>query len=183
MYIGIAAHSEEPNEAISEKARIFLEELSRHCSEARLVLGGYWGLMKLVADEALRRGFTVVIVPPVEMEDVEYPEKAIVIKTGSSFRVRSVFLVRTSDVLVVLGGGAGCIQELVTAYTERKPVLLLTSTGYPTDFVEAWPAYLDNRMLAPIIKVRDPRELARRACEEARKKSSRRPAISRGDYR
>ena len=167
-YIGIAAHSDEPEPQLISKAELFVKALRDFCSEARIVLGGYWGLMKVVADEALRNGFTVVILPPAEMEGVGFPKEAIVVKTGTSFRVRSVFLARTSDVLVVLGGGAGCLQELVTAYTERKPVVVLVDTGYPTDMVSSWPTYLDNRMLAPIIKTSDPVEAARIACNQVR---------------
>jgi len=166
LYIGIAAHSEEPNVTLTLKSRRFLEELWSTCgSVVRLVIGGYWGLMKYVVDKALELGFTVIILPPLELEHVEFPEKAIVIKTGVSFRSRSVFLTRTSDVLVVLGGGAGCIQELVTAYTEKKPVYILVDTGCSTDLVKSWPTYLDNRMLAPILKYSDPVELAREVCK------------------
>jgi len=71
-------------------------------------------LMKYVVDKAIELGFNVIILPPVGLEDASFPEKAIVVKTGVSFRNRSVFLARTVDVLVVLGGGGGCIQELVT---------------------------------------------------------------------
>ncbi|MCC6034822.1 MAG: hypothetical protein LM567_04950 [Desulfurococcaceae archaeon] len=166
MYIGIAAHSEEPDMTLIVKSHRFLEELWSMCgSTVRLVLGGYWGLMKHVVDKAVELGFTVIILPPLELEHVEFPEKAIVIKTGVSFRARSVFLTRTSDVLVVLGGAAGCIQELVTAYTEKKPVYVLIDTGYSTDLVKNWPTYLDNRMLAPILKYSDPVELARDVCK------------------
>ncbi|MCC6011343.1 MAG: hypothetical protein LM556_02965 [Desulfurococcaceae archaeon] len=163
--MGIAAHSEEPSEELLVKARRFIDELWVNCgSGTRLVVGGYWGLMKHVVDTALNYGFTVIILPPLELEHISYPEKAIVIKTGVSFRARSVFLVRTSDLLVVLGGGAGCIQELVTAYTEKKPIYVLVDTGYSTDIVKSWPLYLDSRALVPIVKISDPVELAREVC-------------------
>jgi hypothetical protein len=48
LYIGIAAHSEEPDMTLIVKSHRFLEELWSMCgSTVRLVLGGYWGLMKL----------------------------------------------------------------------------------------------------------------------------------------
>ncbi len=129
------------------------------------VVGGYWGLMKVIVDLALELGFRVLVIPPLEQEDVLFPEKAIVVRTGTSYRVRSVFLVRTSDVLVVLGGGAGCIQELVTAYTEGKPSYVLVDTGLPTDITEKMPEYLDYRKLAPIMKYRDENTLLRDLCD------------------
>jgi uncharacterized protein (TIGR00725 family) len=165
MYIGFAAHSEEPGELLVLKTRSLLEAMRSECrSDVKVVVGGYWGLMKYVVDKAIELGFNVIILPPVELEDVSFPEKAIVVKTGVSFRNRSVFLARTVDVLVVLGGGAGCIQELVTAYTEKKPVYVLVDTGYPTDMVKNWPTYLDNRRLAPILKYSDPVDLAKAIC-------------------
>lgn len=129
-----------------------------------MVVGGYWGLMKFVVDSALELGFKVLIIPPLEQEEVLFPEEAVVIKTGTSYRVRSVFLARTSDVLVVLGGGAGCIQELVTAYTEGKPTYVLVGTGMPTDIVKDIPEYLDHRKLAPVMKYQDENTLIKDLC-------------------
>jgi hypothetical protein len=98
MYVGIAAYSEEPSLELLEKSYLFLEELSSSCGRSiRLIVGGYWGLMKYVVDKALDLGFTVVILPPVEREHVGFPERAVV-RTGLTFRARSVSLVRTSDV-------------------------------------------------------------------------------------
>jgi uncharacterized protein (TIGR00725 family) len=157
-----------------EKSYLFLGGLRRSCGDGvKLVVGGYWGLMRYVVNKALDLGFTVVILPPVEREHVVFPERAIVVRTGLTFRARSVSLVRTSDVLVVLGGGAGSLQELVTAHVEGKPVYVLVGTGYPTDVVKTWPEYLDDRMLAPLKKVRDPVELARRVCDELRRQATR----------
>jgi uncharacterized protein (TIGR00725 family) len=139
----------------------------RECYDANdlvFVVGGYWGLMKEVVNSALELGFKVLIIPPIEQEDVQFPEGAIVVKTGTSYRVRSVFLARTSDVLVVLGGGAGCIQELVTAYTEGKPSYVLVGTGMPSDVVEKMPEYLDHRELAPVMKYRDENTLIKDLC-------------------
>jgi uncharacterized protein (TIGR00725 family) len=176
MYVGVAAHSGEPSVELARVAKRFVELLKERCGvEHRIVVGGYWGLMKTVVDEALSAGFTVVVLPPVEEEDVSFPDRAVVVKTGLSFRGRSVALVRTSDVLVVLGGGSGCLQEAVTAYTEGKPVYALVSTGYPTDAISQWPEYLDDRRLAPIKKYRDVDELVRDLClnEQERRKRAR----------
>lgn len=133
-----------------------------------MVVGGYWGLMKDVVDSALDAGMRVVILPPLEREHIDFPEDALVIKTGTSYRVRSIFLVRTSDVLVVLGGGAGCIQELITAYTEGKPAYVLVGTGMPTDVIETLPEYLDQRKLAPIRKYSSEDILLKDLCEHLR---------------
>ena len=167
MYIGVAAHSGEPGLELARATRTFITLLREKCGvNHKIVVGGYWGLMRIVVDEALDKGFTVIVLPPVEREDAAFPEKAIVVKTGLSFRSRSVVLARSSDALVVLGGGSGCIQEAVTAYTEAKPVYALVGTGYPTDIIEKWPEYLDERRLAPVRKYRDIDHLVEDLCKE-----------------
>ncbi|MEM1640466.1 MAG: hypothetical protein QW065_04765 [Acidilobaceae archaeon] len=149
--VGVAAHSGSYGEDLEKTSRRFVALLAKKCSDnVALVLGGYWGLMKVVVDEALSWGLTVVILPPVEKEDVDFPEKAIVIRSGTSYRARSVILARSSDVLVALGGGAGVIQEVVTAYTESKPVFLLKS-GMDSDRLESLAPHLDYRKLSPIL--------------------------------
>jgi len=180
-YVGIAAHSKDVSEDLKAKASVFLRELRSKCpNDVALVVGGYWGLMKFVVDEGLSLGFNVVVLPPIEQEDVEFPEKVFVIKTGTSYRVRSVFLARTSDALVVLGGGAGCMQELVTAYTEGKPIFALVGTGMPTDVVVNLPEYLDDRHLAPIKKYLNPVELTSELCRTISERKGRKPLVKHG---
>ncbi|MEM1873472.1 MAG: hypothetical protein QXS85_05340 [Acidilobaceae archaeon] len=161
--VAIAAHSGSYDESLEEAARRLVASLTTHCGDVALLLGGYWGLMKVVADEALSRGLTVVILPPLEREHESFPEKAIVVRTGVSYRVRSVFLARSCDAMVALGGAAGVIQEAVTAYTESKTVFLLKS-GLDSDKLEALAPYLDYRRLAPILVYSDPESLARDLC-------------------
>ncbi|MEM0494024.1 MAG: hypothetical protein QXU72_02010 [Thermofilum sp.] len=167
--VGVAALGTEPPGELAEKARLFVRELAGLCGrEVCLALGGYWGLMKVVVDEALRLGLLVILFPPVEREDVAFPEGVVVVRTGSSFRVRSVFLCRSSDVLVSLGGEAGTMQEVFTAYLEGVPVLALGGTGLSSDRLAAFAPCLDSRCSAPVEVVPDPSSLARRVCELVR---------------
>jgi len=169
-YLGIAAYSGPPTDFLKQAAIEFIENLSLCLSPDKVVLvvGGYWGLMRIAVDEALRLGFRVIIIPPLEMEDVRFPSEAIVVRTGTSFRVRSVFLVRTSDILVVLGGASGTIQEVITAYTEGKPVLILGMTGMPTDKLSTFTPYIDERRRSIIKIINDPKLLAMEACNYLR---------------
>ncbi len=165
-YVGIAAYSGTPPEHLRVAAEEFIHLLSA-CARGRwdiaVVVGGYWGLMRYVVDAALSEGLKVVILPPLEMEDVRFPDGAIVVRTGTSFRVRSVFLVRTSEVLVAMGGASGTMQEVVTAYTEGVPVVVLRS-GLPSDRLESLAPYLDDRRIVPIAYVDTPEELANHVC-------------------
>ena len=165
LQIGVAAHSEHTDK-LAEAARKVIETLADACRPA-IVVGGYWGVMRDVVDEALRRGLRVVIIAPLEKEDVNYPGDAIVIKTGCSFRCRSNILVRSSDALIVLGGGVGTMIEALTAYAEGVPVHILI-TGMPSDKMrDAWPEYFDDRRIVHVKYFEDPVQLAKSACEAA----------------
>ena len=180
--IAIAAHGEKTGSEVVEKAETFIEHLARECGveDIVLLLGGYWGLMRSVVDKALSVGFKVVLLPPVEVEnEISFPERAVVLKTGLSYRQRSVVLVRSSDILVALGGASGTIQEVVTAYTEAKPTLVLQGTGMPTDKLAHLAPYIDDRKLTKIELIKSPIELARRACLIAREIREGRSAFSR----
>ncbi|MGC9105091.1 MAG: LOG family protein [Thermoprotei archaeon] len=166
MQVGIAAHGVNPSVEVEEKAKEFVRALAECRKDVTLVLGGYWGLMKVVVDEALRLGFRVVLTLPIEREDVELPEGVIRINTGCEFRCRSVMLVRSSDVLVSLGGGSGTAIEMLMAYAMGVPVFSLVNTGMPTDeLAKAYPKYYDERGIVEVRYFTDPRELARAVCE------------------
>jgi uncharacterized protein (TIGR00725 family) len=171
IQVGVAAFSGMPSTELLEKCKAFVATLADECPDAVLVLGGYWGLMKCVVDEALRWDLRILLFPPLEKEDIEFPAEAIVARTGSSMRLRSIYLVRSSDVLIALGGASGTIQEVVTAYTEGIPVFILSGTGLPTDRLrDVLSPYLDDRRVAPITYISDPQVLAKKACETAKAK-------------
>ena len=159
--VGIAAYSGEPPNELIDKSRRFLRALKLRCTEnVSILVGGYWGLMKYVVDEALKLGFVVVVLPPEKLEDIDFPENALIIRTGTSYRVRSVFLVRSADVLIALGGESGSIQEIVTAYTEGKPIFVLYPSGFSTDKIKVLGEYLDQRKTSKIEFVEEPDALA-----------------------
>lgn len=165
IHVGVAAHSESSNREVAER---FVSRLTKEC---RLILGGYWGLMKDVADAAFNRGMQVVFILP--ENPIAYPPKneySIPINTGLDYRGRSVILVKSSSVLVTLGGESGTITELFIAYSYGIPTLILRNTGFATDWLEkAFKNRLDNRGLAPVIYVDTPEELAERAIELAKR--------------
>ena len=164
MQLSIAAHSEEPNEELVEKVRIFIKNVKK-CNPT-LLLGGYWGLMKTIVDEAIKEGLRVVLILPIEMENVKLPEKVITIKSACDFRCRSVILVRSGDALVSLGGGVGTEIEIMIAYAMGKPIYALTKTGLSTDyFAKVFPEYIDDRKIIQIKYFEDPEKLANEVCK------------------
>ena len=159
IHVGVAAYSGSSS-TLERAARRFVESLPR--SGVRLVLGGYWGVMASVADAASSRGIEVVFVLP-DNPPVEPPasELFVPIKTGLDYKGRSVILVRSSDVLAVLGGESGTMIEVMLAYALGVPVVMLRNTGLTSDklagcFGEA----IDARRTGRIVYVDTPEQLA-----------------------
>ena len=170
--IGFAAYSGEPKPDDIKDMEIFLDELSHKTHGYRgiaFLLGGYWGLMRNIVDIILERGGLVILFPPLDLEDLEYPRDVIVLKLGLSMRMRSVPLVRSSDIFIAAGGEAGSILEVVTAYTEKKPIYILTGKGYSTDRLALFSPYIDKRRLTKLNIIDDPKILAEEVYKEIEK--------------
>ena len=167
MQIGIAAHSSTVSRELERKAETFVEKIAECKKDVKLLLGGYWGLMKTVVDKAIQLSIPVILFIPIEREDIPLPSEAIKVFTGCEFRCRSVMLVRSSDILVSLGGGVGTEIELFMAYAMGKPVYSLVSTGLSTDLLKvSFPDYFDDRKVVKIKYFEDPIEMSKAICEE-----------------
>ncbi len=176
--IGVAAHGSGSD---PETAGRFVRALP---DDATLFLGGYWGLMRDVAEAARAEGIRVVFIlprdPPVEVPDVG---GFIPVDTGLDYQARSHVLVRSSDALAVLGGEIGTILEALLAYSYGRPVVILRRTGMSTDGLEgAFPLGFDRRRLAPVRYVDSPEELAAAAAEAARRAGRRDPRPTGRDW-
>jgi len=163
LNIGIAASSEAGNRAVADE---FVTGLG---DQVRLFLGGYWGLMKDVADAAAQRGIISVFLLPINPKEMP-PKKRefIAIDTGLEYRARSVLICRSSDVLVVLGGEAGTIIEAYMAYAMGIPVIVLSGTGHTSDKLKLMGEVLDSRRTSRLHFVNEPREAANLAMKLAK---------------
>ncbi len=161
-YVAIAAVSEEPNQVLLKNTDSFLEGLREHADRIVIVLGGYWGLMKYIADKAIELGFNVMFVLP-DNPPLEPPnnDKTIIVRTDLGFPTRSTVMCKTGDVLVAMGGRIGSITEIMLAYDFRKPVVVVRS-GYDTDKIPAcFGEYIDARKKAKIMLADNGLEAAR----------------------
>ncbi len=167
--IGVAVYSGRLPDKVVAEVRSFLKGVRERCPEAVVLVGGYRGGMKTVVDEALAQGLRVVAVIPRDYEQDIYPPSVVIVRTGMDVRARSVVLVRSSDVLVVMGGGSGTLMEAVTAYSIGVPVVYMVSTGLPTDALAA--AYpngsMDPRIGSLVYYVTSGEAAAEKACEKA----------------
>ncbi|HDD26260.1 MAG TPA: TIGR00725 family protein [Acidilobales archaeon] len=179
IQVGVACSSDpKPNPIAVDKAVRFAKELARFKNEVVLMTGGGGGLMTIVSKVFYEHGGTVMGFLPLEMEGVNVghprwnPYNTIEIYTSMSYQARSVPLVRSSDVLVCLGGDAGTLIEVLIAYLNRKPIICLIGTGYLTDKLPKLldnEGYLDRRKLTRVIVEEDPTKAALKAYEIGKK--------------
>lgn len=79
-------------------------------------------------------GFTIGISPAFsEYEHVnEYlspHDNDFIIYTGQGFMERDILNIRSSDGVVIVGGGIGTLNEFTIAYDEGRPIGILTNSG------------------------------------------------------
>lgn len=79
--------------------------------------------------------------------------------TGLGFMERDVINIRSSDAIVIIGGGIGTLNEFTIAYDEGRPIGVLTETGGISDHIEHIVEELCHRKMAPNI-VQDPDPIA-----------------------
>jgi len=149
-----------------------------------LITGACPGLPLLAACGARRHsGLVVGISPALSLE--EHVEKYgsptafhdVLVFTGSGLMGREVVNIRTSDVVVIIGGRSGTLGELAIAYDEGKLIGVLTHSGGISDLVEqilaacgkdtgARLVYDDDpdRLVAELLRVYDREHYRRPSC-------------------
>lgn len=130
-------------------------ELGRELGKRYVVFtGGRNGVMELVAKGVREVGGTCVGILPWDGSDAN-AYNSVVIATGLDFQMRSFIMIKSVDVVISVGGEIGTAIEILAAYANMKPVILLRNTGGWTDrivnvLIEG--LYLDNRKLAPVLQ-------------------------------
>ena len=107
-----------------------------------------------------RNGFTIGVSPAFsEYEHInEYKSPHahdMIIYTGMGFMERDIINIRSSDGIVIIGGGIGSLNELTIAYDEGRPIGVLSGTGGISDSIEHIIVELCRREM-PANLVQDP---------------------------
>ena len=165
-----------PNSTAVEKTRKFAERLADYKDEVILVSGGNGGLMRVACETFVKRGgITVGIIPlEDEMIDEDHPRYSpyniIRVCSGVTYQMRSIPIARSCQAMVILGGGAGTMIEAFLAYLYRKPLIIVTGTGYPSDKLKELceEGYLDHRRIIRAHFVDDAAEAAELAYKLAK---------------
>ena len=120
------------------------ESLGRAIVEQDCILlsGESTGVPELVA-EAVRKhgGFTVGISPAHSLEEHQerygLPRQGsdVIIYTGFGYKGRNVINIRSSDIVVIVRGSIGTLNEFTIAYDEGKIIGIVEGTGGVADQV------------------------------------------------
>ena len=149
-----------------------------------VITGACPGLPLAAARGANRAGGTVIgISPALSLDEhafkYESPTLAhdVLIFTGSGLMGREVVNIRSSDIVVIVGGSSGTLGELAIAYDEGKLIGVLTGTGGISDMVQEILAACQKATGARVIYNHDPHELIKHLLLTYRTEHFRRPSV------
>jgi uncharacterized protein (TIGR00725 family) len=140
-----------------------------------LITGACPGLPLAAACGAKHAGGTVVGVSPAvglneHVTKYQSPTEFhdVLIFTGSGFMGREVINIRSSDIVVIVGGRSGTLGELAIAYDEGKLIGVLTGTGGISNLVADILAVCAKETGTQVIYEGDPETLIDRLLEAYR---------------
>lgn len=107
---------------------------------------------------------------PVEHHDV-------LIFTGSGLMGREVVNIRSSDIVIIIGGRSGTLGEFSIAYDEGKLIGILEGTGGITSEIKSIVNIVRKKTGAKMIYGVDPEKLVRELISYYRKEHYKRPSI------
>jgi len=100
----------------------------------------------------------------------------VLIFTGSGLMGREVVNIRSSDIVVIVGGRSGTLGELAIAYDEGKLIGVLTGTGGISDLVDSILAACAKETGARVVYDADPDRLVAELLRLFRTEHYRRPS-------
>lgn len=153
-------------------------------AKCTMITGACPGLPLAAARGACRRGGMVIgISPALSLDEHAYhygsPTLAhdVLIFTGSGLMGREVVNIRSSDMVVIVGGSSGTLGELAIAYDEGKLIGVLTGTGGISDMVETILATCNKETGARVLYNDDPKQLIRELLEVYKTEHFRHPSV------
>lgn len=142
----------EDKEAI-EKARALGAEIGRR---GHIFLNGacpglpHEALLAANEHSALTIGISPAFSEHEHTQEYESPlGHDVIIYTGQGFMERDILNIRSSDAIVIVGGGVGTLNELTVAYDEGRPIGILTNSGGISNYVPHIIEDLCHRQIAP----------------------------------
>ena len=168
--IGVMGSAQGPTIKVQEnikKAIMIGQEIAR--ADCILVNGACPGLPDEAAFGAKNvGGLTMGISPAFSEEEHTKMYKSpndnydIILYTGMGLMERDLINIRSSDAIVILGGGVGTLNEFTVAFDDQKVVGVLTGTGGVSDHIDRILEICDREMEDYVIFDSDPKELVKK---------------------
>jgi uncharacterized protein (TIGR00725 family) len=89
----------------------------------------------------------------------------IILYTGMGLMERDLINIRSSDAIIILGGGIGTLNEFTVAFDDQKVVGVLTGTGGVSDHIDKILEICDRNVEDYVIFDSDPKRLVDRVVE------------------
>lgn len=131
-----------------------------------LVTGATTGLPDLVSRAARRHGgLTIGISPAISavehLGQFRYPLDGVdvMIYTGFGLKGRNVVNIRSSDIVIIFGGGMGTLNEFTIAYDEGKVIGILDSTDGMADLLREVVSCVQKPTTAHLLYEAEPERL------------------------
>jgi uncharacterized protein (TIGR00725 family) len=144
-----------------------------------LVTGSTTGLPDIVSRAARRRGGLTIGISPapscnehVSEYSLPYDGVDVMVYTGFGLKGRNVINIRTSDIVVIVGGGIGTLNEFTIAYDEGKVIGVLEGTGGLADRIKEIVSLSSKDTGAELVFESDPEVLVDRCLQLASERNS-----------
>ena len=131
-----------------------------------LITGATTGLPSLVAKSFRDQGGFAVGISPAENHAEHVgryglPDDGadVMIYTGFGYKGRNVINIRSSDIVIILGGATGTLNEFTIAYDEGKVIGVLAGSGGVADHIKQIVEVCQKPTLAKLFFDSDPKTL------------------------
>jgi uncharacterized protein (TIGR00725 family) len=131
-----------------------------------LITGATTGLPALVAKSFRQQGGFAVGISPAENHAEHIgryglPDDGadVLIYTGFGYKGRNVINIRSSDIVIILGGATGTLNEFTIAYDEDKVIGVLTGSGGVADHIKQIVEVCQKPTLGKLFFDSDPKTL------------------------
>ena len=181
--IGVMGSAQGPTIKVQEnitKAIMIGQEIAR--ADCILVNGACPGLPDEAAFGAKNVGGLTMGISPAfsEKEHTErykspHENYDIIIYTGMGLMERDLINIRSSDAVIILGGGIGTLNEFTIAFDDEKVVGVLTGTGGVSDHIETVLEVCGRKVKDYVVFDDDPKRLIEKVVDKL--KASYRPVI------
>ncbi|MCH7568776.1 MAG: TIGR00725 family protein [Nanoarchaeota archaeon] len=146
-------------EHCTERAKELAYETGQLLAEKGAILftGGSGGVMRYASKGAIEKEGLVIGICPGEKRGGSDDYSSITIPTGLGFVARGQVLTNSVDGAIIIEGGLGTYQEVLSMYYLQRPCVAIKTSGGVAEEVAG--RSLDRRGLNPILEADSPEQV------------------------